>query len=157
MSKRKNTAVHLWPTWGEKANFIIMAKIQNESTDYTQEQLWVRRISNHIFELCCIPFFVYDLDLGDIVETDNNYLLSKVISRSGRYTFRIWLGETKSKSILESVLNELINMKCTVEKSSKNLFAISTPSLDVAEKIGAYLEQLETSGLLQFETGHTKP
>lgn len=32
------------------------------------EQLWTKRVGDDLLELCCIPFFAYDLALGDGVE-----------------------------------------------------------------------------------------
>ena len=45
------------------------------------------------FEVCCIPLLLYDISLGDIVATDADYLLDRVVRPSGRYTFRVWFGD----------------------------------------------------------------
>jgi hypothetical protein len=34
-----------------------------------------------------------DIALGDLVETDANCELARVVERSGRFVFRVWLGE----------------------------------------------------------------
>ena len=41
------------------------------------------------FEVCCIPFFLYDVSLGDVVATNPDYVLDRVVRASGRYTFRV--------------------------------------------------------------------
>lgn len=44
--------------------------------------------------MCCIPFFVYDVALGDVVATspegDGKYIVEKVVQPSGRFVFRVW-------------------------------------------------------------------
>jgi hypothetical protein len=48
--------------------------------------------------LCCIPFFLYDIALGDVVRTsaqgDRRYVLESVVSPSGRHVFGVWFGES---------------------------------------------------------------
>ena len=48
--------------------------------------------------MCCIPFFVFDLALGDVVATSpregRKYVVDKVVEPSGRYVFRVWFGES---------------------------------------------------------------
>jgi hypothetical protein len=41
--------------------------------------LWARQVGDRRFEICCIPFFLYDVALGDVVETDENYSLVRVV------------------------------------------------------------------------------
>jgi hypothetical protein len=88
--KRVN-AVHEGPVWRDRANFIVGAPLSEEGR---AEQLWARQLGGERFEICCIPFFVYDLALGDVVETDAAQNIVRVVEPSGRFVFRIWFGET---------------------------------------------------------------
>ncbi len=45
------------------------------------------------FTICCIPFFVYDIALGDTVGTDDSSTVRKVVKRSGRHVARVWFGD----------------------------------------------------------------
>jgi len=54
-------AIHLEPAWRARANFIIAAEIGGTALRPEREQLWARQTDEFCFELCCIPFFVYDL------------------------------------------------------------------------------------------------
>ena len=56
------------------------------------EQLWWQQVAPKRFVLCCIPFFVYDLSLGDEVKTDEDNVLLTVLKRSGQVSFRVWFG-----------------------------------------------------------------
>src|SRR3954453_9406655 len=69
-------AVHAAPVWRERADFVIGARLPEEGR---AEQLWARRIEGRHFEVCCIPFFLYDVALGDVVETDADYDLERVV------------------------------------------------------------------------------
>jgi len=57
-------AVHREPAWRERSNFIIASAIDAANTDMTTEQLWARKIDDRHFEICCIPFFAYNVALG---------------------------------------------------------------------------------------------
>ncbi|MBI9114878.1 DUF4265 domain-containing protein [Sanguibacter suaedae] len=41
------------------------------------EQLWTKRVGDDLLELCCIPFFAYDLALGNVVraEASSGYVI----------------------------------------------------------------------------------
>jgi hypothetical protein len=78
MAERFST--HKEPVWRGRANFIINAKLPE---DGRFEQLWVRKVAEDAFELCCIPFFLYDVALGDVVQTRESggrkYMLARVV------------------------------------------------------------------------------
>ena len=80
-----------------RADFIIGADISAYSDDATYEQLWARQLDEKTFEVCCIPFFIYDLALGDVVETatreHRRYCIDRVVEGSGRFVFRVWFGD----------------------------------------------------------------
>ena len=66
------TAIHLEPAWRARANFIIAAEIGGTALRPEREQLWARQTDEFCFELCCIPFFVYDLALAMKYELISN-------------------------------------------------------------------------------------
>jgi Domain of unknown function (DUF4265) len=148
-------AQHTEPAWRQRANFIISADISDYPNKQEWEQLWARQINEYLFEICCIPFFVYDLALGDEVETDENYIMCHVVKPSGHYTYRAWFGESEDLSVCDKVITMLRKQHCAFEWSSKNLLAIDTAMDDVARAIADFLSELEREGQLQFETGRT--
>jgi hypothetical protein len=147
-------ARHLEPAWRDRADFIITANI-SESKDREWEQLWARRIENNRFEVCCIPFFVHDLALGDEVETDDNDIIHSLLKRSGHSTFRVWL-----KDSLQTTRDEISQMirenGLQSEWSSDNLVAIDAANDERAQKIADFLIKQEKAGRLTYETGRTK-
>lgn len=153
----EKTIQHLNPIWRERANYIIRVRIIIDSRDGTLgwEQLWSRKIDDALYEICCIPFFLYDVALGDQVKVDSDHLITEVKLRSGHYTFRVWFGDSKDSKIREQVMRETERLDCLFEWYSTNLLAISAPTHDLAVTISGYLQQKAKSNELVYETGQT--
>jgi Domain of unknown function (DUF4265) len=152
---KSKTLQHLNPIWGEKANFIIGARLSQDvsETEIRWEQLWSRKISDGIFEICCIPFFVYNISLGDEVRTDAEHWITGVTKPSGHFTFRVWFGDSTNTTIRDEVNSKVEELQCLFEWYSCNLMAIDTPTDSLAKMISNYLQEKEDSGLLTYETG----
>lgn len=148
---------HLEPVWRDRSNFIIAADISSQGTAAEYEQLWARQISDNQFELCCIPFFLSDVALGDLVETGvagpRQYLISRVVAPSGRFVFRVWFGQSSWSR--EEVATALENLGALLEWSSPNLLAIDARDAAHAQVIADFLADRESKGQLIYETGKT--
>lgn len=140
---------HSAPAWQDRADFIIGAPLPEPDRS---EQLWARRLDDLRFEICCIPFFLYDVALGDIVQTNAAYDLQRVIKRSGRSVFRVWLGASLYPR--EDIERELTDLGL-LERSSANLLAIDAADEQSAIQIATYLHAQEQAGRLTYETGRT--
>jgi hypothetical protein len=136
MKPERVDAIHDAPIWRDRANFVIGAPLREKGR---AEQLWVRQVSDRRFEICCIPFFVYDVALGDVVETDANYDLARVMERSGRFVFRVWFGEAFNSR--QEVADELAEFGALLEWSSANLLAVDAGDQAHAQTIAAYLAE----------------
>ncbi len=137
---------HQDPIWRDKANYILMAHVEDDL-----EQLWTQEISESTFMICCIPFFIYDVALGDIVEAVNNRV-TRVIERSGRYVFRVWLSPEGELEIVK-IVQRLYEHGALVERSSRRMFAIDASNEAVATEIRQVLEKMQAEGLFEYETG----
>lgn len=146
-------AVHQLPIWRDRANFVFTAHLGMEDGKNEWEQLWGQRTTDHRFILCCIPFFVRDIALGDEVEIDTDFVLQKVIRHSDQVTFRAWFGDQDSDTRQE-LAREIEEMKVLMEWSSENLLALSVPEVE-AQRLADYLYSREQWGLLQYETGRS--
>jgi hypothetical protein len=150
-------AQHLEPVWRDRSNFIIAADVSSYSDLVDREQLWARQISDDRFELCCIPFFLYDVALGDVVETSpaggRRYMLSRVVEPSGRYVFRVSFGESFHPR--QEIADELVAMGALVEWSSLNMFAVDAADAEHAQQIADVLLAHEEAGRLVYETGRS--
>jgi hypothetical protein len=147
-------STHAEPVWRDRANFIINAPLPEAGRF---EQLWTRKVGDRQFEICCIPFFLYDLALGDTVETapqgGRQYVLSRVLNRSGRYVFRAYF-ERPQYRYRDAAVEALESLGAQIEWSSPSLLAVDVVGSS-AQKVADAMHDLEKQGRLVFETGKT--
>ncbi len=137
--------------WRDRSDFVIAAQIEPGVTGISTEQLWARQIDERHYELCCIPFFAFDLALGDVVEVDATYMVTRVTKPAGRYVFRVYFG--RSEHPREEIVEHLTGHGALLEWSSANLLAVDAPDLAAAQPIADYLQEQEDQGRLMYETG----
>lgn len=151
--------VHLSPVRRGRANFIIDADIEEEGSPRRFEQFWARQLGESRFEICCIPFFVYDLALGDEVETrvqgERLYVIERVVKPSGGYTFRAWFGDSSDVGVRDEVIEALRELGSEFEWYSENLLAIDAADDGRAQAVADFLLENEQLDRLTYETGRT--
>lgn len=103
--------------------------------------------------MCCIPFFAHDLALGDVVETEANFLVERVAQQSGHYVFRAWFGESFYPR--DEIADELTSLGSLLEWSSPNLLAIDTVDSAHAQVVADFLADRQKAGQLIYETGRS--
>lgn len=156
-----NWVLHDNPVWHDKANFIINARVYKDegSPQWGWEQLWARQLGADRFEICCIPFFLYDLALGDEVQTglkgEDEYVLQRVVKQSGHYTFRVWFGNSEHPNSRSSVPEELERLGCLMEWNSPNLMAVDAPE-SLAQEVANLLYSRQQLGYLHYETSRRR-
>lgn len=146
-------AIHTEPVWRARANFVFRVPIGGEGGDSQWEQLWWEKLSETRFLLCCIPFFAYDLSLGDEVEVDGERSIRKVSKHAGQWTYRVWFGEVAADR-RDFAVERIKSKGPTMEWSSENLLALSVAA-DEAQYIANVLADLENNGFLHYETGRS--
>lgn len=162
MEVEPKSFIHMNPVWREQTNFIIGAWVvsDNESETFSKrEQLCARKIADNRFIICCIPFFIYDLALGDEVETEpsggKTYMVQRVIKPSNHYTFRAWFKEAQNPNARSEVVKELIDLDCLLELYSEDLLGIDAANGEQAQKVLSLLVKKSQVGDLIFEPGYT--
>jgi hypothetical protein len=147
--------MHSEPVWREYSNFIINAELGEADLPRRFEQLWVRQLGESRFEICCIPFFLFNVALGDVVETvakgGRKYVFERVVEVSGRFVFRAWFGESNHPR--DEVAEQLKAMGSLVEWSSKNLLAVDAKDRAHAQEVADFLHERQQDGQLLYETG----
>lgn len=146
-------ATHSEPVWRDKANFIIAATVGPSTIKVTTEQLWVRKIAEKRFEVCCIPFFVYNLALGDKVEATDDLLVDRVAEPSGRFVFRVFFPHPGSPR--DATVSALTGLDALLEWSSPSLLAVDAIDESHARIIAGFLQQEEDQGHVMYETGRS--
>lgn len=145
-------STHSEPVWRDRANFVINAPLPEAGRF---EQLWVRKIDENRFEICCIPFFLYDVALGDAVETapdgGRQYVLDRVVQRSGRYVFRMYFERPQYRH-RDAAVNAVEAVGALIEWSSPSLLAVDIEGPAV-QRVADLLREMEKQGLLIYEAG----
>jgi len=156
----KDFAVHLNPVWRDRANFIIDANIESGDSPRRYEQLWARKVNGDRFEVCCIPAFAYDLALGDEVitrtEGERLYVVDRVVKPSGRFTFRVWFGDSSTPAVRDEVIERLGALGALFEWYSQNLLAVDADNQELAQAVADFLQEKQDRQQLIYETGRTK-
>jgi hypothetical protein len=146
--------VHKNPVWRERADHILHGRIEHEGLQEMREQLWVRKIADNRFELCCIPFFLYDLALGDEVETEKG-IIQRVIKPSGHRTFWIWFDKSSGSEVRRTIYEKVTGQGCLAEWYSPGLLAFDAESDELGNSVSALLEDETQQGLLECVPGRT--
>jgi hypothetical protein len=144
-------AVHLSPIWRDRADFIVAAYLGMKVGRREWEQLWAQKVASHRFRLCCIPFFTRNLALGDEIETDADFVFTRLIRTEDQTTFRVWFGGQTSAT-KEGMTREIQAMGALMEWSSDNLLALSVLR-DDSQRLADHLHARERAGLLLYENG----
>lgn len=157
MTDAKEFVIHQDPVWRERSNFIISAELSEKDRPRRFEQLFAKQVGEDRFEICCIPFFVYDIALGDVVVTsprgDRKYVVDKVVESSGRFVFRVWFGESFHPR--DEIAEELKGFGSLIEWSSRNLLAVDAVDREHAQLVADFLAEREKAGDLVYETGRS--
>lgn len=146
-------ARHLDPVWRAKADFIIATLLNTENGISEWEQIWAKKMGGNTFIVCCIPFFAYNISLGDLVKTNDDYVIERVLAESGNTVFRIWFLDYNNLTARADILNSILDFGVEMEWSSDNLLAISVNDSKLAQNVADYLMHCESEGRLVYDTG----
>lgn len=89
---------------------MVRAAIDDIEDGDAFEQLWTEQVGEDLFEICCIPFFAYDLTLGDLVraDTETGYVIQSVQQRSGNGVARVAIKRHEDVDAVHSRLHDLL-------------------------------------------------
>jgi hypothetical protein len=149
----EHVAIHSEPIWRDRANFVFAAQQGTKDGKNEWEQLWGQEVAPQRYVVCCIPFFVHDIALGDEVEIDANFVFQRVVRPSDQVTFRLWFG-SQNAITRQNLVREIEAITLLMEWSSENLLAVSVPEAK-ARHFADYLQLRENEGVLQYETGRS--
>lgn len=142
---------HYDPVWKDRADCFIFAR-EREEDGGELEQLLAKKVAGNTFLICTIPMFIYNLSLGDIVETDNNLEITNVLQRSGRHVIRIKF-ELDDEISHNKVQEKLFSVGALIEKLTEGYWAIDIANDEDLSKVHAYLFLCFNEGILIFENG----
>jgi hypothetical protein len=152
----RDIVVHSSPAWREKANFLIFGTIELEG-ERRWEQIWCRQMSENTFELCCIPFFLYDLSIGDVVETEANearkFVIARRVKASGLRTIRVWYSAEASSEDKARGIAQVQESSASAEWYSERLLAFACAAGDLPH-LATFFEREQGEGVLKFEVAN---
>lgn len=143
-----NLAEHALSPWLEEANDFVLAPLAEGSF----ETLPAKRLPGDVFEICCIPFHVYDLDKGDRVTRDASDIVNGVVAKSGDCGFRFKL-DTDNEETTTKIVSVLEAYGAMVEfMPTGGLVAVNAPDGSDQELISGLLASFEDADYLVYET-----
>lgn len=123
---------------------MLWAEVDDVGDGDNVEQLWTKRVGTHEFELCCIPFFAYDLALGDVVHANESsgWVIQSVVRRSGNGVVRVAVTDRSEEKTLHVPLHDLLGrLDYLCEWFTPGYVAVNIePQRDHDELLGALTE-----------------
>ncbi|UKA62759.1 DUF4265 domain-containing protein [Arthrobacter sp. FW306-04-A] len=103
-------ATHPTPVRRAVPSFMLRAVVDDVGGGDSFEQLWTERVGDDRFELSCIPFFAYDMALGDVVraEAATGYVIQSVVQRSGNGVVRVAVKRPEDVDAVHLRLHDLL-------------------------------------------------
>jgi hypothetical protein len=151
MTTNANFGQHQNPVWRDRSNFIIGARVSHMGPDL-REQLWAEQLPDQRYRLCCIPFFADGLNLGDVVELDDEYMVRAVVGTSGRQTQRVWWTDPIDRAVVDQTVAMLESKGALIEWYSKSLMAADAGTEAIHEQVIHVLDGMAQTGRLHYGT-----
>jgi hypothetical protein len=118
----------------------------------TEESLWVLPMGQGLFQVDNIPFFAWDLALGDVVAADPEkgmWRFRKVVRRSGHATLRLIIYDVAEVS---PVIERFARLGCLSERSHiPGLIALDVPPSTPWTEVKQLLTEGEAEDLWGYE------
>lgn len=149
--------VHSSPARADAIDFVANAKIHDGAPGSIRfEQLLLQRVGTDRFRLCCIPFFTYGYNLGDVVTLEESgddlgLAVGEVVERSDQWSFRALLAADSGATALGELLTD---HEATTETLGR-LVACSVAGHDGMRSLRRGLDALERDEQLAYETAWT--
>lgn len=125
------------------------------------EGLWSRPLGMGLYEIRSPPLLAYDLHLGDVVSCtegqDARPQMLRVVCRSGHRTLRILFSEGALARGKGETLRDLSGLGASHWPGWQRFYAVDVPPASDYEAVCYYLWEREQVGMLQYETGMTRP
>jgi hypothetical protein len=111
------------------------------------ERLWCKALGEGTFEVCCIPFFIFGLGLGDVIFAraveDGSWQMTHVVEHSRSVA---WV-EVQSPTTMQTVRERLTRDRVAFEVQSSRELAVDVPQgPDWTSAVLEWLEYLEDVG-----------
>jgi hypothetical protein len=148
-----NIKVHHHPAWRDRSDHLLRAPVDHAGEGNYFEQLWTRRIGDNRHEICCVPLFIYDLALGDIVEFYEGKVAAEsfaLVKPSGHETYWIWISDDCSARAMEQIRGQLLENELEHEGFGFKLLAVDLPPNKSKKILDEIFAKPAADGLLEY-------
>jgi len=128
------------------------------------ENIWVRKIKDDLYEVLTIPFWAYNLSLGDLVECHPDedgigLFIGKVVRKSGNRTVRIIFKHPLGLKHPEAIklIEYLKQHGLRFETFHVRYISINMPSEDAYQDLLKHLEEISEEAGMIWEDGDPEP
>ncbi|MDX6320119.1 MAG: hypothetical protein QOC86_86 [Gaiellales bacterium] len=133
----------------------------NRSDAVKWEGLLARRLSDSRARVCAVPFWAYDLNLGDEVGLMHSAEVAPVVTGvvvdGGNHAFRVRFEDAADNDgRWRQLMVDLERFDCWFDVRSPAFLAVSAPPAH-AQVVADYLDAREQHADLLFETGRSAP
>jgi hypothetical protein len=146
----------------EREDCTVWVGVEADSSQSVKwEGLLARRLGADRARICAVPFWVYDLNLGDEVtlmdSAEGAPVVTGVVLDGGNYTFRVRFEHAADDDVRwRGLMVELEPFDCWFDVRSPGFLAVSAPPAH-AQAVADHLDDRERRGDLLFETGRSAP
>ncbi|MFK0116154.1 DUF4265 domain-containing protein [Streptomyces sp. NPDC090994] len=147
MSSQVSFIVHDEPADRPDRGYIAVVDLAPFGFPRQMEQIWLRPLGDGQYEICCLPFRVYGLAMGDVVSlNEEDGSINGVIRYSGNRVFRIYFPSSTPLGDFDSVKRDVISAihdaDLRAEWSGDRHVAIHIPLGGSVERVWAVVRQL---------------
>ncbi len=141
-----NLVEHALSPWIEDADNFVLVPV-----DGGVETLPARALGDGTFEICCVPFRVYDIDRGDrVAKSEDDHLLA-LVEKPGDCGFRF--KTDRGEDTIDKIVKTIEAYGCTVEfDPSGAVIGVNAPYGTDQELVSGILATFEESEFLVYET-----
>ena len=157
--KQPEYVLHEKAVWYKSPHFSLIVPVADDESQF--EQLVTEQLTENRFRLLCIPFFLYGVSLGDVIEgdafADDSDLSFTVVERSGRSTYRIRFPQEPISEHLQHIRDSLLEVEKRgglFERYYNGYWSIDAENEQIAREIEEFLASGEEAGKWQYEVGH---
>ncbi|CAM3943887.1 DUF2199 domain-containing protein [Kibdelosporangium persicum] len=147
---------HNDPAWRAKSDHIAHVSLEQFGFPGLAEQLWLKKLENATYQVCCIPFRAYGMALGDIVDTTPDGATIIALKKlSGHRALRAFIPMTISGGVVEkssSRINEAISTLGVLREwsGSRHVAVDIPPDVDPVDLVNVVQDE-ENAGRVVWE------
>jgi hypothetical protein len=128
------------------------------------ESIWVRKVRGKLYEVMAVPFFAYNISLGDIVScsTDDDgegLFIDKVVKKSGNRTVRVAFKSPEGGNHVEArkLVDYFKKAGLKWDYNGIRVFSVNISTDDQYRKLVARLNRIPKTAQMIWEDGDPEP